>query len=69
MDSQQYHLGGMERLAEIDVLYTDDQKLVELAYHIVDNLEAGHLRIVDLSEITPDHRYIHIKAVRALEES
>jgi hypothetical protein len=59
----------MEQLTEIDVLSTNDQTLVELAHHIVDRLEGRHLKVIDLSEITSEHRYIRIKMLYMSEKS
>jgi hypothetical protein len=51
----------MKKLTEIDLLTTHDQTLIEIARLVVEVIETGSVKIVDLSKITPDNRFIRIK--------
>lgn len=58
--------GAAELPSRLDVVSTTDPALVEVALRLVRMLEAGDVRIVDLSELS-DARYINVKAGRAEE--
>jgi hypothetical protein len=59
MSNHVHNIEGMEQLTEFDVLFTDDQTLVALAFDIVEQLENKNLKIVDLNNLV-NNRYIHV---------